>query len=173
MPMPMPMPLPSRDDLAAAGLGVVLLVGAAGAAALVAHWVAGAPGAAWYRAVVLKGMVPQLVLTALLHPWLRRYRLRRAGPAHAREAAHPGPGTLVVETFVIASLAYCAVAPTLLSSDWPGWPALRMDGPAEQLGTYLGMTTTVTAAIRLPAAWLARRRAQTQTGHGPAGGAGG
>lgn len=167
----MPLPLPSREDLAAAGLGVVLLVCAGGAAALVTHGVAGTPGAGWYRAVVLEGMVPQLVLTALLHPWLRRYRRRRAGRAQAEEAAHPGPGALFVETFVIASLAYCAVAPTLLSRGGPGWPALRMEGPAEQLGTYLGMTTTVTAAIRLSAAWLARRRARA--GARPGGGADG
>jgi len=172
----MPMPLPSRNELTAAGLAAALLL--AGGAALA--WTADALGAVstarpgtgpapsvgYYRAVVLKGLVPQLVLTVLLHPALRRFRVRQAGRAHREEAEAPGGGALFVETFVVASLAYCVVAPLGLGVAWPGWPALSMEGPAEQLGTYVGMTAAVSAAMRGAAHGLERLRGPRR-GAGP------
>lgn len=155
---------PTGTDLARAGLAVLLLL--AGVAGPLWGWhelralddPAGASTAddafgVYYRSVVLKGMLPQLLLALPLHPWLRRFRRRHAGPALADEAARPGDLALHVETFVLATLAYCAVAPTLLAADWPDWPALHMRGPGERIGTYLGMTTAVTLAIRLAARW--------------------
>ncbi len=161
-----------RDLLEAAGAVALLLVGTAVPIAtlgVVGALVASndAAGTSWwtyYRVVVLKGMLPQLLVALPLHPLLRRYRRRHAGPAQAAEAARPGTWARLVETFVLASLAYCAVAPTLLVVAWPGWPALRMSGPAEQIGSYLGMTCLVTLAIRL-APWatsaVLRRREET------------
>jgi hypothetical protein len=147
---------PRTTPVRAAALGVVLLLGASALA--IAAWHALRPDVpsartagdwtVYYRAVVLKGMLPQLLLALALHPWLRRYRRRKAGPLQRAEAAQPGPGALWIETFVVASVAYCAVAPALLTIDWPGWPALHMRGGAERLGTYVGMTTVVTTAIR-------------------------
>jgi len=164
----MRIPMPSRQALAAAGLGAALLLVVTGLGLLVQHGVAavrGVPapaaadaGRAWLRAVVIKGLLPQLALTTLLHPWLRAWRRRHAGPAHVAEAEHPGAFALAVETYVVASLAYCAVAPSLLTVGWAGWPALHMAGPVEQLGTYVGMTATVTLALRGAATWLGRRR---------------
>lgn len=140
----------------------VALVGFEALCAATGSSEAGSPGrlhgrpswTAYYRAVVLKGMLPQLVVALPLHPWLRRLRRRQASPALVDEAAHPGPWTRSVETFVLATLAYCLVAPTLLTMDWPGWPALHMLGAAQRIGTYLGMTTVVTLAIRLASRWI-------------------
>ena len=116
------------------------------------------PATLYYRVVVLKGLLPQLGLTLALVPALRRFRVRRATPAHAREAAAPGPVSLLLECTIMSSLAYCAVAPFLLTVDLPGWPALRMLEPAQKIGTFLAMTAVVAVLAWWPR-WRIRARA--------------
>lgn len=120
-------------------IGSTLLLGLAFA---FAH--AGTNPALYYKAVVIKGLLPQLALTLAFIPLLRRFRVRRASPAHAREAATPGAGSLFLECFIMAALAYSAVVPFLLTLELPGWPALRMVDPSQRIGNFLAMTLGVT-----------------------------
>jgi hypothetical protein len=169
-------PLPTRRDWIAAGLAAALLCVGADLVVAVLRLLGATPGVdpdasapttAAYRVVLLKGLLPQLAGTVLVHPWLRRYRVTHAGRAHAHEARRPGGGTLLVETTVVASLAYCAVAPTLLATAWPGWPALRLAGPAAQLGAYVVLTAAVAGTLRASATWVERRGATRDEGaHG-------
>ena len=105
---------------------------------------AGTHPALYYKAVVIKGLLPQLALTLAFMPLLRRFRVRRASPAHAREAATPGAGSLFLECFIMSALAYSTVVPFLLTLELPGWPALRMVDPSQQIGNFLAMTLGVT-----------------------------
>ena len=124
---------------------LVLMIGSAlllGLASVFAH--SGANPSLYYKAVVIKGLLPQLALTLAFIPLLRRFRIRKAGPAHTQEAAAPGAGILFVECFIMAALAYSAVVPFLLNLDLPGWPALRMIDPSQRIGNFLAMTLGVT-----------------------------
>lgn len=127
-------------------LGLALLLGPSESSA-----------ALYYRVVVFKGLLPQLVLTLALLPVLRRFRVRRTTPAHAREAADPGPGSHLLECAVMASLAYTAVIPFLVSMNLPGWPALRITEPTQKIGNFLAMTAVVALV-----AWWPRVRARIQ-----------
>ncbi|MFP6641473.1 MAG: hypothetical protein VCC04_14610 [Myxococcota bacterium] len=146
---------PALESLLLLMLGSTLILGLA-----VALGPSDSDATLYYRVVVLKGLLPQLGLTLALLPALRRFRVRRATPAHAREAAAPGPASRLLECTVMSSLAYCAVAPFLLSVNLPGWPALRMVEPAQKIGNFLLMT----AVVALLAWWPLWRR-HTKSAH--------
>ena len=104
----------------------------------------------YFKVVVIKGLLPQLILTLLFLPLLRRFRVRKAGRAHAREAARPGAGSLLLECFIMAALAFSAVVPFFLNLDLPGWPALRMVDAEQRIGTFVAMTLGVTFLVWWP-----------------------
>lgn len=110
----------------------------------------GAPGAGsapnvtmlavYFRVVLFKGLLPQLLLALALWPLLRR-----GLPGLARRA--PAAGLALA-----ALAAYAVVAPLLLSVELPGWPALQMRSSFHHLSTALLSLAAVVAA-----AWSGRR----------------
>lgn len=104
----------------------------------------------YFKVVVIKGLLPQLILTLLFLPLLRRFRVKKASRAHAREAANPGAGTLLLECFIMAALAFSAVVPFFLNLDLPGWPALRMIDAEQRIGNFVAMTLGVTLLVWWP-----------------------
>ncbi len=121
---------------------------------------AGSMATLYYKVVFLKGLLPQLLLTLAFMPLIRRFRIRRATAAHAQEANQPGPASLFIECFIMAALAYCAVAPFLLTVEIPGWPALRMIDANQRMGNFLAMTASIAALVSWP---LSRHFAQSRT----------
>ena len=104
----------------------------------------------YFKVVVIKGLLPQLLLTLGFLPLLRRFRVRKASRAHAQEAAHPGAGTLFLECFIMAALAFSAVVPFFLNLELPGWPALRMVDAEQRIGNFLAMTLCITVLVWWP-----------------------
>lgn len=150
-----------RDLAAGAASVLLLLVGAALVIALVFAVAALGGGVSdvgrasvvakiYYKVVVVKGLLPQLVLTLLLHPLVRRLRVRWATVATREEALSPSRGALLLELLVVSALAYTAVAPWLLTMDYEGWPALTMTTDAQQITTFVGMSATCALAAWLP-----------------------
>ncbi len=151
--------------LLAPSLSVSLLVVGSGAVIFGFHLLAMAIGAfeerahgqipiaIYYRVIVLKGLLPQLLLTLALHPLARRARVRWATPATRPEAVAPSRLALLRELFVVSALAYCAVAPFLLTVDYSSAPALQMTTAGQQITTFVLMT-----GLTGLAAWLPRLR---------------
>jgi len=103
----------------------------------------------YFRVIFLKGLLPQLLLTLALWPALSRIL-----PWAAR-----GRAGLLGGLAIAAALAYAVVAPLLLTTEWPIGPALRMEGPGDQLGTALLMSGAVALAAFIPRLRSLRRRA--------------
>ena len=118
----------------------------------------GSSATTYYRVVVLKGLLPQLLITLALHPLLRRFRIRKATRAHLKAATTPDAGSLLLECIIMAALAYCAVVPFLLTVDLPGWPALRMIDPGQRIGNFVAMTAGIGVIVWWP---LWRHRVQS------------
>jgi hypothetical protein len=155
---------PAAQSILILMIGSTLLLGLA--------WAFGNAGthpALYYKAVVIKGLLPQLGLTLAFMPLLRRFRVRRAGPAHTREAANPGAGSLFLECLIMSALAYSAVVPFLLTLELPGWPALRMVDPSQRIGNFLAMTLGVALLAWWPL-WQKKsaRESDTRSGKGSA-----
>jgi hypothetical protein len=108
------------------------------------------PALTYYQAVVLKGLLPQLLLTLALHPLVRRARVRWATPATRPEAAAPDRSALLLELLIVSALAYCAVAPFLLTVELGAWPALQMTTSGQQVTTFVLMTGSSGLAAWLP-----------------------
>lgn len=115
----------------------------------------------YYKVVILKGLLPQLLITLALHPLLRRFRVRRATRAHLQSATTPDAGSLLLECIIMAALAYCAVAPFLLTVDLPGWPALHMVDAEQRMGNFVFMTVAVAVLVWGPL-WRSRGKAPVQ-----------
>ena len=143
---------PAWSTLPPAVQSILILV--VGSTALLGLALVIAPGGArpglYFKVVVIKGLLPQLLLTLGFLPLLRRFRVRKASRAHAQEAAHPGAATLFVECFIMAALAFSAVVPFFLNLDLPGWPALRMVDAEQRIGTFAAMTVGVTFLVWWP-----------------------
>ena len=141
---------------------LILLIGSTGLLVLALAFARGASNPTlYYKVVVIKGLLPQLLLTLAFLPLLRRFRVRKAGPAHVREAANPGAGSLLLECFIMATLAFSAVAPFFLNLELPGWPALRMIDANQRIGTFLTMTLGVTFLVWWPR-WRQPRKSEPE-----------
>lgn len=119
----------------------------------------------YYKVVVLKGLLPQLLITLALHPLLRRFRVRRATRAHLQAATTPDAGSLLLECAIMAALAYCAVAPFLLTVDLPGWPALHMIDAEQRIGNFVFMTAAVGILVWWPL-WRSRAKSPVEPPEG-------
>jgi hypothetical protein len=100
----------------------------------------------WARVVLVKGLLPQLWLSLVLWPLLRR--LPGLSGAGVREALAIALGVL---------LAGVLVASLLMTRPAPGYPAVVFRGPGNFVATVLEMSVAVATAIGLPRWWLARR----------------
>ena len=93
----------------------------------------------YFRVVLFKGLLPQLLLALALHATLGR----------------PLPRLQTLPRLALAvALSYAIVAPLLLTADLPGWPALQLQTWSHHLGTGALMIAGVTAT-----AWTGRRLA--------------
>lgn len=102
----------------------------------------------YFRVVLVKGLLPQLVLALAL--WAL---LRRAWPGVERSFA-----TRAVGLAGLGLAAYAVVAPLLLSADLPGWPALQMRTLEHQIATAFQSVIGVVAAALLGRRLCTRRR---------------
>jgi hypothetical protein len=92
------------------------------------------------RVVLVKGLLPQLLLTLALWPALDRLlSLRRRGRLG-----------VVAGVASAAALAALVVAPTLLTAALPGLPAVRFQGPVNFVETVVEMTLAVASACLVP-----------------------
>lgn len=143
---------PSWSRLSPSAQSILILV--VGSTALLGLALAvasrGANPILYFKVVVIKGLLPQTLLTLGFLPLLRRFRVRKASRAHAKEAANPGAGTLFLECFIMAALAFSAVVPFFLNLELPGWPALRMVDAEQRIGTFIAMTLGVTLLVWWP-----------------------
>jgi hypothetical protein len=89
--------------------------------------------ATYFRVVFFKGLLPQLALALALWPVVRRLL-----PWAERSRLGMAAGLALA-----GGVAYAVVAPLLLSSASPGWPALQMRG----LDHHVGTATLTTGAV--------------------------
>jgi hypothetical protein len=169
---------PVARALASAAVSVALLLFGAAGVIFAFYLLASALGAfkdtgqaqialsVYYKVVVLKGLLPQLLLALALHPLVRRARIRGATVATRSEAVSPGRLALLIELAVVAALAYAAVGPFLLTADVAGWPALQMKSAGQHTATFVLMTGITALAAWLPRVWM--RRSGQATAPGPA-----
>jgi uncharacterized membrane protein YcfT len=94
----------------------------------------------YFRVVFFKGLLPQLVLALAFWP-----ALRRLFPWAARSRTGLAAGLALA-----GGVAYAVVAPLLLGAEYPGWPALQMQGPYHHLGSAVLMTGAVVLAGLVP-----------------------
>jgi hypothetical protein len=146
-------------DVGAAACALLLLT-SGGALLMVGLYALGLATGAWkvpaeaklvltiyYKVVVVKGLAPQLLLSLLIWPLLRKLR----------SAEDAGRLRLWLELLAAAALAFCVVAPLLLSVDFEHWPALSMPGWGSRLANLVMMSIAVAAAAWLPHALLFSR----------------
>jgi len=144
-----------RDALAAACALALLMSG--GALLMVGFYYLGLFTGSWkvpaeaklvltiyYKVVVVKGLVPQLLLALLIWPALRALR----------PAQDAGRWRLWLEFLAAGALAFCLTAPLLLSADFEHWPALSMPGWGSRLANLALMSGAVAMAAWLPHAFL-------------------
>jgi hypothetical protein len=96
----------------------------------------------YYKVVVVKGLLAQLLLA--LPIW---WGLRRLG---LWGAASQGRLRLGLELLAAATVAYCVVAPLLLSVEFEHWPALSMPSWSNRIVNLLMMSPAVAFAAWLP-----------------------
>ena len=95
---------------------------------------------AYFRLIFVKGLLPQLVLAVVLWPPL----------AYLRPTWDAAAGRRLLGLALAAGAAYAVVAPSLLTVDFAGWPALQMQRGADHVTTALLMTGAVSVAAWLP-----------------------
>jgi hypothetical protein len=94
----------------------------------------------YYRVVVFKGLLPQLLLSLAIWPLACRLL----------PFATQGRKGLTAALAIVAGLAFAVVVPTLLTSEFAGLPALRMRGIRDIAFSFALMTFVVTFAALLP-----------------------
>lgn len=107
--------------------------------------------AIYFRVILFKGLLPQLLLALCLWPLLLR----------VWPAVEEGRAQRIAGLALLAGLAYAVVAPLLLSVELPGWPALQMRSVSHHLGTALLSVAGVVAAALLGHRLLAGRSRAT------------
>jgi hypothetical protein len=103
----------------------------------------------YYRVIIAKGLAPQLLLTLIFHPLLRRWLERSRG---TQSPVPSGEWVRLALLAVSSALAYCVVAPFLLTVEMPMWPALQMKSLGNHAGSFFGMTGATTLCAWLPEA---------------------
>lgn len=92
--------------------------------------------ATYFRVVFFKGLLPQLVLALAFWPALR----------HLFPWAERSRTGMAAGLAIAGGMAYAVVAPLLLCAEYPGWPALQMQGLYHHLGSAALMTGAVAVA---------------------------
>jgi hypothetical protein len=98
----------------------------------------------YFKVVIVKGVLAQLLLAIPIH-WMLAQRLaeRRGGPLLAWGVA--------------TTLAYMVVSPLLLSRAFENWPALEMVTLGQHLATLTLMVGATTACGRIAERWTPGR----------------
>lgn len=127
-------------------LGLVYLGQVTGSINSDAHLTTRVLTATYFRVVFFKGLLPQLLLALLLWGLLGRWLAGRA-PSTRRE---------LLGLTAVAALAYAVVAPLLLTTSQPEWPALQMRSFGQHLSTLL-LCVAAVVGVALPGRRLALR----------------
>lgn len=149
---------------ATAALCALVLLALGGALLMVGLYALGlsmnafkAPGEAqliltiYYKVVVVKGLLPQLALALLI--WSASKQLRATGNERI------GKLRLFLELLGASALAFCVVAPLLLSVEFEQWPALSMPSWGSRIGNLVMMSGAVAVAAWIPQALLSSKAA--------------